>query len=523
LLNSPGIGRAHDLQRLLSYGVGIAAGLLMDLPWWRAAPVVGIAAVLFLAAADRLRGHRLTTPYGVALVDMWLTGLVVALATGSVLITAAVVGVVVAAITATFAAPQRTVKATAAVGMATALPLAAWVGNRSSAGAEEHVEALVLIVLLLAIAILILIFFLVYARQLRHRLSSQERQLQAVLDVTPVVLASVDSDGSVVNLAGNVPGWIESDAADLVPDDLRLLLSEAQDGSRVVRDVRIGSRVFRVIAEPGIDGTGLLTAYDISDQVEAQERLEDLVRSKDQFIAAVSHELRTPLTSVLGYAELVRDSTPAPDPLHGMVAEIADQSAEMAAIIDDLLVAARSSFESVPMSLRRIELHQEALAVAATVGPRLTRAPEFSLGEVEAYADPIRVRQVIRNLLTNADRYGGDQLLVCVGRNSHHALLEVRDDGPPLPQELRERIFQPYESLGPVKGQPAAIGLGLAVSRTLAELMNGRLTYDHDGNWSVFRLRLPLGPPTRAAAESGGSDGLHRPLQSPPVAADRSI
>ena len=88
--------------------------------------------------------------------------------------------------------------------------------------------------------------------------------------------------------------------------------------------------------------------------------------------------------------------------LTGVVAEIADQSAEMAAIIDDLLVAARSSFESVPMSLRRIELHQEALAVAATVGPRLTRAPEFSLGEVEAYADPIRVRQVIRNLLTNA-------------------------------------------------------------------------------------------------------------------------
>ena len=53
------------------------------------------------------------------------------------------------------------------------------------------------------------------------------------------------------------------------------------------------------------------------------------------------------------------------------------------------------------------------------------------------------------------------------------AVLEVRDSGDPLPNELRDRIFQPYESSGPVRGQPAAIGLGLAVSRTLAELMDG--------------------------------------------------
>ena len=72
-----------------------------------------------------------------------------------------------------------------------------------------------------------------------------------------------------------------------------------------------------------------------------------------------------------------------------------------------------------------------------------------------------------------------------------HAVLEICDDGTPLPPELQDRIFEPYESSGPVGGQPAAIGLGLSVSRTLAELMDGTLRYRHRDGWSVFELRLP--------------------------------
>ncbi len=125
------------------------------------------------------------------------------------------------------------------------------------------------------------------------------------------------------------------------------------------------------------------------------------------------------------------------------------------------------------------------------MGSRLGRIPETCLDNVIASADPIRVRQIVRNLLTNADRYGGDSVQVETRVADDAAVLIVRDSGDPLPAERRELIFEPYESSGPVRGQPAAIGLGLAVSRTLAELMGGSISYDHDGEWSVFELRLP--------------------------------
>lgn len=177
-----------------------------------------------------------------------------------------------------------------------------------------------------------------------------------------------------------------------------------------------------------------------------------------------------------------------------MIGEVADQSAEMAAIIDDLLVAARSSFEAVPTAPRTIDLSAEAAAVAESIAPRLLKRPEFELPAVAAYADPIRVRQIIRNLLTNADRYGGNRVQMATARTEQGAVLEMRDNGRPLPPDLRERIFEPYESSGPVRGQPAAIRLGLAVSRTLAELMGGSVTYTHDGEWSSFVLILPERP-----------------------------
>jgi signal transduction histidine kinase len=219
------------------------------------------------------------------------------------------------------------------------------------------------------------------------------------------------------------------------------------------------------------------------------------MRSKDQFIAAISHELRTPLSAVLGFAEEIRAEMASGDPLRTMVDVVADQSAEMAAIIEDLLVNARTSFEGVPLTPHPIGLADEAAAVVETIGPRLTKLVNRQLDPVEAFADPIRVRQIVRNLLTNADRYGGEKIEIGTYREGTEAVLEISDTGNPLPPALRERIFEPYESSGPVGGQPAAIGLGLAVSRTLAELMSGTLEYRYRDGWSVFELRLPMQAP----------------------------
>lgn len=508
LLNTPGIARAHDLQRMVSYSLGLVVGLVLDLAPWRTAAILTITGVQLLATAERLFRRRKIAPYLLAQLDQLLSVLGVAAITGSPVITLAVVAAITAAIVASFAAPVSVATRLAVITSAPGLAAALVLGAPSDGNVAEDLAAFVLILLLIALAAFILGFFTIQARQLRSELTSRETQLDAVLEVTPVVLASVDGDGRVTTLAGDLPSWAEMSGTQ-VPPELGEAIANA-GGRRVAAEVVLEGRTFTVICDPGSDGSTLLTAYDVTEQTEARQRLEELIRSKDQFIAAVSHELRTPLSSVLGFAEVVKAEMHAEDPLQVMVGEVADQSAEMAAIIDDLLVAARSSFEEVLTAPRVIDLAAEAAAVLDSIASRLTVEPECDMPDVQAYADPIRVRQIIRNLLTNADRYGGERTVVRTRNGGKGAILEVRDSGAALPADMRDRIFEPYESSGPVRGQPAAIGLGLAVSRTLAELMGGSLEYRHDGEWSAFELTLPARDvPQRA--DTDGSAEAQRP------------
>ncbi len=234
----------------------------------------------------------------------------------------------------------------------------------------------------------------------------------------------------------------------------------------------------------------------------SQRELQDLIESKDRFIAAVSHELRTPLSSVVGFSELIEEQMDHEDPLRDMMGEVVDQGEQMAAIIDDLLVAARSSLGSVATAPELIDVAEVAGIVCGALGKRIGKPIRREIETAVAFADPTRVRQILRNLITNADRYGGESILVRVRVEDDHAVVQVCDDGRPLPAEARERIFLPYESSGSATGQPAAIGLGLSVSRALAELMGGSLSYDHDGEWSTFELRLPRNPVQEAASSA---------------------
>jgi signal transduction histidine kinase len=103
-------------------------------------------------------------------------------------------------------------------------------------------------------------------------------------------------------------------------------------------------------------------------------------------------------------------------------------------------------------------------------------------------ADPRRVRQILRNLLTNAQRYGGPQRRVTAGALRDSAWLEVRDNGAGIPEDEASRIFEPYVT----SGGGGSVGLGLGVARQLAELMGGSLSYERSAAETVFRLVLPL-------------------------------
>lgn len=116
----------------------------------------------------------------------------------------------------------------------------------------------------------------------------------------------------------------------------------------------------------------------------------------------------------------------------------------------------------------------------------------------KAWVDPGRVRQIIRNLLTNADRYGGDQVRVILGDTDGGVAIAVEDNGPGIPEGMRDTIFEPYGRAHAERTQPASVGLGLAVARSLARMMGGDLIHERRGDTTVFELQL-----LAAAADSG--------------------
>jgi signal transduction histidine kinase len=224
---------------------------------------------------------------------------------------------------------------------------------------------------------------------------------------------------------------------------------------------------------------------------ERQEALTALMQAKDEFVASVSHELRTPLTAVLGFAEELRDrrdDMPSAD-----VAQLLDlvvsQSRDLADIVDDLLVTARLQVGTVSVSATPIHLREAVTSLLDTlpdVGGRVTVQ-----GEGTAFADSLRLRQILRNLLSNAQRYGGEDVAIAIRSDDGMVRVEVSDDGPGIPDDSLGRLFEPYERLHHDEGKPDSVGLGLYVARSLAQIMGGDLSYQRLRKRSVFILTLP--------------------------------
>ena len=241
----------------------------------------------------------------------------------------------------------------------------------------------------------------------------------------------------------------------------------------------------------------VIAMVDITDLRRAERRLEELVKSKDEFIASVSHELRTPLTAVVGLTDELRNhhSTFSPTEQQEFMDLIAEQAADVANIVEDLLVAARADIGTVSLAPKAIDIAAAVRSLAETPDERTGPVLELpSNSHLRALADEARVRQILRNLLSNARRYGGDTIIVRAGQEGARVWIEVGDDGPGIIEEERERIFEPYTTAHPVSGVTAAVGLGLTVSRQLARLMSGDLTYRCEKGESTFRLTLPVSP-----------------------------
>jgi PAS domain S-box-containing protein len=235
----------------------------------------------------------------------------------------------------------------------------------------------------------------------------------------------------------------------------------------------------------------IVTMVDITHLRRVESHLADLIESKDELVASVSHELRTPITTIMGMAFEMHDNADrfSPEESKELVGLIADQSRELSNIVEDLLVAARSDLETLAVRPERLHVRSEVEQILASSAPGLGATFDIP-DDAVAWADSLRFRQIMRNLLSNAHRYGGPNVHVSAETSGQEVVVLVTDDGEGVPDGDEEAIFMPYTRSASDSGLPGSIGLGLPVSRRLARLMDGDLTYRHDGG-CVFELTLP--------------------------------
>jgi signal transduction histidine kinase len=230
---------------------------------------------------------------------------------------------------------------------------------------------------------------------------------------------------------------------------------------------------------------------DVTELTIARQRMEATLESQNRFIASISHELRTPLTAVLGFSHELRNDSAfhREDDLEEFRELIEHHAVEMSHIIEDLLVWSRSDIGEVTINFEPFDIGRLVERTLRSLPGTSTRIEDHT-PRVDVMADPVRVRQILRNLVTNAYRYGGDEVFVVVCEDNDNIRIEVHDSGPEIPPEKARSIFLPYQRTENVETMPSSIGLGLAISRVLAELQDGSLWLERTDRTNAFILTL---------------------------------
>jgi signal transduction histidine kinase len=236
--------------------------------------------------------------------------------------------------------------------------------------------------------------------------------------------------------------------------------------------------------------------------LRSTEQLAALNRRKDDFLALLGHELRTPLGAIFA-ATAVLNSRVAADPVaSGATAMIGRQSRHLLRLADDVLDIARIEKGKLALNRRRIDARK---VVSDSVSGLRARIEErghsltLELGREHIWldADPMRLTQVVSNLVENAAKYTPDngQIMVKLTTEDNHAVLSVRDSGVGILPEQAQQIFEPFLQLHtPIGMASGGIGLGLALVKSLIEMHGGTVMVESGGagSGSCFSIRLPM-------------------------------
>jgi signal transduction histidine kinase/CheY-like chemotaxis protein len=258
------------------------------------------------------------------------------------------------------------------------------------------------------------------------------------------------------------------------------------------------------------------------------EMLRDL---RSRFATNLSHELRTPLNIVLGFAELIYlnpDLYGLPDwppALRRDLAQIQRNASYLSELVDDIVDLARVDALAMPIRREEVQLRaviEEAVAAAQALAQRKGISIQVQCPEdlPPLFIDPVRIRQVLFNLLTNAVRHTEHgHISVRAELRADHAVISVQDTGCGIPPDQLEVIFDEFHQVGrPREGQDAGKGLGLAIARRFVQLHGGRIWAESElGKGSTFYFTLPLAQKSVSLLRQGSAGPIPRARLKQPV------
>lgn len=350
-------------------------------------------------------------------------------------------------------------------------------------------------------------------RQERDRLERSQRSLQAAVETMGLGVTVTDLDNRIqyVNPAeAEMHGYRREelegrdariygygDRADLEgePPPARFWDRESvnsrRDGTRF--PVHLISDVVRNSEGEPI---GMLTICEDLSERRAAERI------KEDFLASVSHELRTPLTSIVGALDLLDGDKVASDPRRrGEMIEIAlRNSRRLLRLVDDLLVLQKLRTGRVDFQIEPIEVGPLLESAISDFRPQASaRSIVLELADdvpaIRVLADRDRLLQILSNLLSNAIKYspaGSDsKVTLSVAPSGARVTLSVTDQGPGIPEESLDQLFEPFHRLDD-RSSAEGTGLGLSIVKRLAQGMNGAVTVDSRvGRGTTMHVILP--------------------------------
>ncbi|MBT8212733.1 MAG: HAMP domain-containing histidine kinase [Acidimicrobiia bacterium] len=229
-------------------------------------------------------------------------------------------------------------------------------------------------------------------------------------------------------------------------------------------------------------------------QAELEVRIDaerEVSKARDDFVANASHEFRTPLTSIYGLSQLLEEHEGVDEEGRELAGMISNEASDLSRMVEDLLTTARLEADALTFQREQVLTHEDIDDIIRPFN-RSGTPIELSVKPAVVRVDRLRQRQVLRNLISNARKYGGDILRVTGEKNGDWFEWTVADNGDGIPEELQGKLFERFMHQGTNVSVPGGVGLGLSIVRALAEGMGGSVRYQRSDGWTRFIMQVPL-------------------------------